>query len=133
MIPLRNTAQLGGNLFQRTRCSYFPGSFGDEPTRWCKAMFDAISPSDLIDDLCLLGSPEVRGENPSDTDLQRAAGSGRVVLSGSDNGTRIVDVFQRSPIRIMFPTSGGSAVEEAVLINTAGGIAAGDPLAFDFS
>jgi len=91
-------------------------------------MFDAISPSDLIDHLCLLGSPEVRKENPSDTDLQRAAGSGRVVLSGSDNGTRIVDVFQQSPIRIMFPTSGGTAVEEAVLINTAGGIAGGDRL-----
>jgi urease accessory protein len=128
MIPLRNTTQLGGNLFQRTRCSYFPGSFADEPRRWCKAMFDAISPSDLIDRLCLLGSPEVRGENLCDTDLQRAAGSGRVVLSSSDHGTRIVDVFQRSPIRIMFPMSGGSAVEEAVLINTAGGIAGGDRL-----
>jgi urease accessory protein len=93
-------------------------------------MFDAISPSDLIDDLCPLGSPEVRGGNPSDKDLQRANGSGRMVLSGSDNGTRIVDVFQRSPIRIMFPRSGGSAVEEAVLINTAGGIAGGDRLAF---
>ena len=91
-------------------------------------MFDAISPSDLIDDLCALGSPEVFGGNPSDTDLQRAAGGGRVVLNGSDNGTRIVDVFQQSPIRIMFPTSGGSAVEEAVLINIAGGIAGGDRL-----
>jgi urease accessory protein len=128
MIELRNTAQLGGNLFQRTRCSYFPGSLGDEATRWWKPMFDAISPSDLIDDLCPLGSPEVFGGNPSDTDLQRAAGGGRVVLNGSDNGTRIVDVFQQSPIRIMFPTSGGSAVEEAVLINIAGGIAGGDRL-----
>ena len=91
-------------------------------------MFDAISPSNLVGDLCPLGSPEVFGGNPSDTDLQRAAGGGRVVLSGSDNGTRIVDVFERSPIRIMFPRSGGSRVEEAVLINTAGGIAGGDRL-----
>src|SRR5215813_5406020 len=128
MIRLRNTAQLGGNLFQRTRCRYFPAFLEDEATRWWKPMFDAISPSNLVGDLCPLGSPAVRGGNPSDTDLQRAAGGGRVVLSGSDNGTRIVDVFQRSPIRIMFPTSGGSAVEEAVLINTAGGIAGGDRL-----
>src|SRR4029077_7718774 len=114
----------------RTRCSYFPGPWRDEPTRWWKPMFDAMSPSDLSDDLCALGSPEVRGGNPSDKDLQRADGSGRIVVSGSDKGTRIVDVFQRSPIRIMFPRSGGSAVEEAVLINTAGGIAGGDRLEF---
>ena len=128
MIQLRNTGRFSGNLFQRTRCSYFPGSLRDESTRWWKPMFDAISPSDLTDDLCLVGSPEVRLGNPSDTDLQRAHGSGRMVLSGSDNGTRIVDVFQRAPIRIMFPRSVGSAVEEAVLINTAGGIAGGDRL-----
>src|SRR5262245_35849851 len=106
MIQFRYTAQLGSNLFQRTRCSYFLGSFGGEPTRWCKAMFDAISPSDVIDDLCPLGSQEARGGNPCDKDLQRANGSGRMVLSGSDNGTRIVDLFQRSPIRIMFPRLG---------------------------
>jgi urease accessory protein len=51
-----------------------------------------------------------------------------MVLAGSENGTRIVEVFQRSPLRIMFPRVGGGAVEEAVLINTAGGIAGGDRL-----
>jgi urease accessory protein len=130
MIQLRNTVRLGGNLFQRTRCSYFPGFLRDESTRWWNPMFDAISPSDLTEDLCALGSPDVRGENPSDKDLQRADGSGRMVLGGSEKGTRIVDVFQRSPIRIMFPSSGGTAVEEAVLINTAGGIAGGDRLKY---
>jgi urease accessory protein len=39
-----------------------------------------------------------------------------------------MDVFQQSPIRIMFPRAGGAPVEEAVLINTAGGIAGGDRL-----
>ena len=91
-------------------------------------MSDTISPSGFTDGLCPLGSPDVRGGNPSDKDLQRADGSGRIVLGGSEKGTRIVEVFQRSPIRIMFPSSGGSAVEEAVLINTAGGIAGGDRL-----
>jgi urease accessory protein len=38
-----------------------------------------------------------------------------------------MDVFQRFPIHVMFPRAGG-AVEEAVLINTAGGIAGGDRL-----
>src|SRR4029077_20715082 len=94
-------------------------------------MFEATSQPDLSADLGLFGSPEEREENPSDTDLQRADGCGRIVLSGSDNGTRIVDVFQQSPIRIMFPTSGASAVEEAVIIKPAGGIAGGDRLECD--
>jgi len=91
-------------------------------------MFDATSPSDLTHDLTPFGSPEVRGGTPSDNDLQRAEGFGRALLSGSEKGSRIVDIFQRSPIRIMFPGAGGGAVEEAVLVNTAGGIAGGDRL-----
>jgi urease accessory protein len=73
----------------------------------------------------------VRAGNPFDKDLQRADGCGQIVLSGSEKGTRIMDIFQRSPIRIMFPRAGGGAVEEAVLVNTAGGIAGGDRLECD--
>ena len=75
-------------------------------------------------------SPEPNAGNPSDMDLQRAEGSCRIVLSGSERGTRVMDVFQRSPIRILFPRTRGAAVEEAVLVNTAGGIAGGDRLEF---
>jgi urease accessory protein len=74
-------------------------------------------------------SPEWRVKELSDSDLQRADGCGRLVVSGSEEGVRIVDVFQRSPVRIMFPRV-GSAIEEAVLVNTAGGIAGGDRLKF---
>jgi urease accessory protein len=89
-------------------------------------MFDARSPSDF--NSSSFGSPEARSRNPSDKDLQRAKGSGRVVLSGSEKGTCITDVFQRYPICVMFPRTGSSAVEEAVFVNTAGGIAGGDRL-----
>jgi len=41
-----------------------------------------------------------------------------------------MDIFQQAPIRIMLPGTTGAAVEEAVLINTAGGIAGGDRLQF---
>jgi urease accessory protein len=68
--------------------------------------------------------------DPCDRDLQRADGSARIVLKGSEKGTRIVEVFQRSPIRILFPRIGAAAPEEAVLVNTTGGIAGGDRLAF---
>jgi len=93
-----------------------------------KPMFDATMYSDLTDNLSLCRLPEMRAGNPSDNDLQRAEGSCRIVLSGSESGTRVMDVFQRSPIRVMFPRIGGAAVNEAVLINTAGGIAGGDRL-----
>jgi len=76
-------------------------------------MFDATTAHDRADDLTPFALPEVPAGTPSDTDLQRAQGSGRIVLSGSEQGTRIIDVFQRAPIRIMFPSTGASAIEEA--------------------
>jgi urease accessory protein len=99
--------------------------FHAQPTSWWKPMLDAMSPPD---ELSRSGTTDVSKDRPSDRDLQRADGCGRIVLSGSENGTRIEDVFELSPIRIMFPRTGHRAVEEAVLINTAGGIAGGDKL-----
>ena len=91
-------------------------------------MFETTAISDLTNDLHSLALPEMPVKNPSDNDLQRANGSGRIVVSGSETGTSIVDVFQQSPIRILFPETDGAVVEEAVLINTAGGVAGGDRL-----
>jgi urease accessory protein len=91
-------------------------------------MFETVSGSDLIDDLRSFGLPEGHAGGASDNDLQRARGCARLVLTGSEHGTRIIDVFERSPIRILFPRPVGSAVEEAVLVNTAGGVAGGDRL-----
>jgi len=86
-----------------------------------------MSPRDVIDRLgvCLAESST---KQTGDKDLQRADGCGRIVLSGSENGTRIDDVFEQSPIRVMFPRNGHYGMEEAVLINMAGGIAGGDRL-----
>ena len=91
-------------------------------------MFDAMSPHDLTDQLSLPRTSDVSEDRPSDRDLQRADGCGRIVLIGSENGTRIEDVFERSPIRIMFPRTEHRRVEEAVIINTGGGVAGGDRL-----
>jgi len=54
----------------------------------------------------------------------------RIVLEGSERGTRIAHLFQRYPVRVMFPRVCSSEVEEAVLVNTAGGVAGGDRLEF---
>jgi urease accessory protein len=66
----------------------------------------------------------------SDWDLQRADGAGRILLGGSERETHVIDIFQKSPIRIMFPRVTGGPVEEAVLINSCGGIAGGDRIEY---
>jgi len=90
---------------------------------------DALSPGAPIfseDDTKVVGTFNTL----SDRDLQRADGAGRILLGGSERETQIIDIFQKSPVRIMFPRVTGGAVEEAVLINTGGGIAGGDRLEY---
>ena len=50
------------------------------------------------------------------------------MLGGSENGTRVKEVFQQSPLRVLFPGTTAGAVEEVVLLNTGGGVAGGDRL-----
>ena len=73
-------------------------------------------------------TPTRHKRNSSDRTLQRAEGNCRIVVSGSAKGTRILDVFQKSPIRIVFPRTGDDRCREAVLVNTSGGVAGGDHL-----
>src|SRR5262245_9618760 len=75
-----------------------------------------------------IDSPAMRPVVVSDRHLQRAKGLCRIVVGGSEEGNEIVDLFQRSPLRVIFPRIGGAGVKEAVLINTGGGIAGGDRL-----
>ena len=94
----------------------------------------------MLDDMSIAHSTEVataietpaqHTENLSDKDLQRAEGTCRIVVGGTGKDTRITELFQRSPIRVIFPRIGGAAVKEAVLINTGGGIAGGDRLEYN--
>jgi len=75
-----------------------------------------------------IDSPPMRPVSWSDKHLQRAKGVCRIALAGSRDGNEIVDVFQQSPLRVIFPRIDGAAAKEAVLINTGGGIAGGDRL-----
>jgi len=75
-----------------------------------------------------IDSPAMPPGSRSDKVLQRADGLCRIVVGGSESGNEIVDVFQRSPLRVIFPRVRGTDVKEAVLINTGGGIAGGDRL-----
>ena len=66
--------------------------------------------------------------NSSDRNLERAEGVCRIVAEGSRRGTRIMDVYQESPTRVLFPRIENGRALEAVLVNTSGGIAGGDRL-----
>jgi len=86
-------------------------------------MREIASPSRFTDDASALDTLTPRPDNSSDKDLQRAEGSCRIVLGSSERGTRVMDVYQKSPIRVLFPRMADPQVEEAVLVNTSGGIA----------
>jgi urease accessory protein len=91
-------------------------------------MLVTTSPAAFTEDARAFDTYARRPENSSDNDLQRAEGSCRIVVGGSEKGTRIMDVYQKSPIRVLFPRTADTQVQEAVLVNTSGGIAGGDRL-----
>src|SRR5580692_2564263 len=91
-------------------------------------MFAEVPQHDDLHDAVPTGLPGRIGENSSDGDMQRAQGAGRIVLSGSANGTRVSEVYQQFPVRIMLPQIGDGAVREVVIVNVSGGIAGGDRL-----
>ena len=94
-------------------------------------MREIASPSCFTDDASTFDTLARPSGSSSDKDLQRAEGSCRIVLGSSERGTRVMDVYQKSPIRVLFPRTSGSRVEEAVLVNTSGGVAGGDRLQTD--
>src|SRR6266516_4483980 len=81
-------------------------------------MCDTASLSYCTDDTSAFDPPARRSTNSSDKDLQRAEGSCRIVLGSSEKGNRVMDVYQRSPIRVLFQRTAGTQVQEAVLVST---------------
>jgi urease accessory protein len=91
-------------------------------------MFEATHQRNPGEDSSHPGTFGARGRNVRDVDLERANGLGRIVLTGSERGTRIADVYQKFPIGLVFPRIGDDLVKEAVIINSSGGTAGGDRL-----
>ncbi len=60
--------------------------------------------------------------------LQRASGESRVVFAVRDGATRLSDLYQRDPCRVLFPDPEPGDPPQAVLVTTSGGVTDGDTL-----
>lgn len=60
--------------------------------------------------------------------LQRASGACRVSFAVRDGSTRLADLYQRDPCRVLFPDPEPGEPVQAVLLTTSGGVTDGDIL-----
>ena len=60
--------------------------------------------------------------------LQRASGESRVAFDLRDGRTRLGDLYQRDPCRVLFPKSEPGEPPQAVHLTTSGGVTDGDSL-----
>ncbi|MGD9883434.1 MAG: urease accessory protein UreD [Reyranella sp.] len=65
---------------------------------------------------------------PSRPRLQRASGESRVAFDLRDGRTRLGDLYQRDPCRVLFPEPEPGEPPQAVLLTTSGGVTGGDAL-----
>jgi urease accessory protein len=93
-------------------------------------MLDNTAVAHSTEVISVIETPRQAAKISSDKDLQRAEGVCRIVIDGLGRSTRIADVYQKSPIRVLFPRIGDDRTKEAALVNTSGGVAGGDRLQF---
>ena len=55
-------------------------------------------------------------------------GIGRVAFAAPDGETRLKDLYQRDPVRVLFPTPPKNEIPTAVFVTTSGGLVGGDVL-----
>jgi urease accessory protein len=60
--------------------------------------------------------------------LQRSSGESRVAFAVRDGATRLGDLYQRDPCRVLFPDPEPGEPIQAVLVTTSGGVTDGDQL-----
>jgi urease accessory protein len=60
--------------------------------------------------------------------LQRASGESRVAFAVKEGATRLADLYQRDPCRVMFPEPEPGEPPQVILLTTSGGVTDGDSL-----
>ena len=67
--------------------------------------------------------------SPSEVEAgARTHGAARIVFRSGEEGTRLARLYQRAPLRALFPSSSESGLTTAVLVTTTGGLVGGDRL-----
>ena len=61
----------------------------------------------------------------------RVSGAAEIGFAAGDGTTRLAHLFQREPLRVLFPASEPGDAALAVLVTTSGGLVAGDRIALD--
>lgn len=64
---------------------------------------------------------------------QRVDGATRIEFSATGSKTRLVDLYQRAPCRMLFPDTDPGEPTQAVLLTTSGGLTGGDRLQVDLA
>ena len=70
---------------------------------------------------------------PSVSAHQRVDGATRIEFSATGGKTRLTDLYQRAPCRVLFPDIDADEPAQAVLLTTSGGLTGGDRLQVDFA
>jgi len=65
---------------------------------------------------------------PSVSTHQRVDGATRIEFAATHGKTRLVDLYQRAPCRVLFPDIDAGEPTQAVLLTTSGGLTGGDRL-----
>ena len=76
----------------------------------------------------LLAEPALQGPAYAH---QRVNGSARIAFVASDGCSRLADLYQRAPCRVLFPNVEPTDPPQAVLLTTSGGLTGGDRLRVD--
>jgi urease accessory protein len=63
---------------------------------------------------------------------QRVNGAARIEFALADGRTRLSDLYQRAPCRVLFPDTDRGEPVQAVLLTTSGGLTGGDRIQVDF-
>jgi urease accessory protein len=58
-------------------------------------------------------------------------GKARIAFASSDNETRLTDLYQRDPMRVLFPETPKDDLPQAVVVTTSGGLVGGDRITLE--
>ena len=69
--------------------------------------------------------------SPSEAETRWSDGAARIAVAADHGTTRLRDLYQSDPCRVLFPRPGDGGAYEGVIVTTSGGIVGGDRIAIE--